>query len=1166
MADQLTPAQKEAVYNQGGKLLVSAAAGSGKTKVLVDRLLRYLTDEKNPANVDDFLMITYTKAAASELRMKIAEKLSERIAAEPDNRHLQKQMQRLYLTKISTVHGFCGDMLHQYAYRLDLSADFRVADETECQELRQELMAELLENAYTNLGDDPDFCSVTDNQGYGRDDRKLPELIGQVYDASRCHADPEGWLNQCLAHAETADVTDAAQTVWGKWVLDDIHKTARTEWELLNGCRDRLLKMEGSEKAIVHLDSILSQLMQLEQTDSWDSIHAMEKIDFGRLPTLRKPADPVLWEQVKAVRDLSKERLGKAMEIFSMDSARILGDLLQSASAQRGLIALVRQFGEDYSKKKSMEHVLDFSDLEHKSLDLLLGANRSAPTAAAREIGAGFREIMVDEYQDSNRVQDAIFEALTKDRQNCFLVGDVKQSIYQFRLADPTIFLEKYSQWPDAQDARPGNGRRVLLSHNFRSGPEVVEAVNAVFSLTMSPESGGLYYTEAEALREGVPHERFAEPAVELLCIESEEDAYGAEAAIAAQRIRTMLDEGTLIRTKEGLRPVQPEDIAILLRSPGSIGGHYVRALRALGIPCSSGAGDSLLKTRELSFLRSLLQVISNPRQDIPLVAVLASPVFSVTADDLAKLRSGHKKCSMYDAVLASSDPKILHFRDVLAQLRDAARFDSLVGLLQKCYVLTDADCIFGAMADGQLRQKNLHSFYRLAADYESGGLRTLEQFLEHLDAVEEKGTFTGEASGGVTLMSIHKSKGLEFPVVLLCGLSRKFNTESLNAQILCDQELGLGLSAIHQGMRVRYPTVARKAIADKKKREMVSEELRVLYVAMTRARDRLIMTYAAKSLEKTVSALCARLALESPGAISRDAACPGIWVLMAALLRTEAGQLRALGGSTVEGAVSEIPWSIRVMQPIRTEEERQAEPEEEAPEMTVDAGVLEKSLSFRYPFAEATRAPSKQTATGRRDRSRYEEAAEQTPSQPRPFAPREPGFVSQRKSAVAYGNAMHAAMQYIRYDACGDRQEVQTEIQRLCHEGFLSEEQAAMVNCSQIADFFQTDVGWLLRSGAESLREFKFSILEDAADYGDNLAGEQVLLQGVVDCAVINTDGITLVDFKTDRVTPETVGEAAERYRVQLETYAGALERIFEKKVTRKLLYFFRLGSLTEL
>ena len=1166
MAEKLTPQQREAVENRGGKLLVSAAAGSGKTKVLVDRLLGYLKDPVDPANLDDFLIITYTKAAASELRSKIAAKLTEAIAAEPENRHLQRQMQRLFLTKISTVHGFCGDLLREFAYKLDLSADFRVADENECREIRETVLSDLLDRVYEEARDDGDFRSFVDTQGLGRTDQLVSEIILKVYDSARCHLDPEGWLQSCLKDADVEGIADAGETVWGKYLMEELFSYLDCQIAAMENCVKLADEAENMEKPAVNLRDTLHQLQHLRESTTWDEVVARTNIDYGRLTFPRKNIDEDLKERIKACRDGCKKGLEKYLRGFADDSQQVLEDLDQSCAGARGLIALVRQFDQAYTKAKRSRRCVDFSDLEHKTLDLLLGTKRSGPTAAAREIGSRFREIMVDEYQDSNGVQDAIFDALTRQNQNCFMVGDVKQSIYQFRLADPGIFLQKYHEYGHAQEAQPGEGRKVLLSANFRSGGEVVSAVNDVFMDCMSHRVGGLHYGGEEMLREGIPHEKMPDPAVEFYGLEVREDTYAEEAAFVAERIQQMLDEKTLVRDGAIFRPVKPEDMVILLRSPGSVGAQFQRALEGKGIRCASGGGQDLLKSEEISTLRSILQTVANPRQDIPLIAALASPVFGFTANDLASIRGRQKRGTVYDAMGLSENPKAKAFLGTLAVLRREARMNTIAQLIEKIFVLTRMDSIYGAMGQGDARSANLRTFYRLAADYEGTGKRDLAQFLEYLDAMEEKGLVTASdntTAGSVTLMSIHKSKGLEFPVVFLCGLSREFNRESLRAQVLCDKNLGLGLSVADTVNRVRYPAISKRAIVAKTAAESLSEEMRVLYVAMTRARDRLVMTYAARNLQGDLEDIALRYDIGGGELLTRDVICPGEWVLLSALKRTEAGALHNLGGKPKETRISEYPWRIQVVQApeVQTSGAGIREESQEMPPQTEE--VLRQVLAFRYGHEEATRAPSKQTATQRKGRIKDQEAAENA-QEPKVLTRswRRPSFRSSKARGTAYGNAIHGVLQHIRYENCGTLAGVQEEICRLVASGLITPEQGDMVRPQSIVRFFQSEIGKKLLAGCAHLREFKFSILDDGPNFGPGLQGEQVLLQGVVDLALLEEDGITVVDFKTDFVSQENVQQLVDRYRPQVETYANAMGRIYGQPVKASYLYFFHVDE----
>ena len=1166
MENNLTPEQRMAVENRGGKLLVSAAAGSGKTKVLVDRLLLYIMDPVAPCNIDDFLIITYTKAAAAELRGKIAAKLSEHLAEQPENRHLQRQMQRLYLAKISTVHSFCTDLLREYAYELDLPGDFRVADENECRQLREQAMEETLENAYTSGLNDADFRAFVDTQGLGRTDRLVPEIVTKVYDSARCHLDPESWLDHCVMSADLTDVEDAAQTVWGAYLMADLKGYLAMQMAAM----EQAAMLAGSEPGLEKVEALLEQALKflrwLSDAQSWDEVVERRKINYGTM-RFPKKADEDLKAQIKAIRDGCKEGLEKKLKVFCDPSEQVLGDLSQTSAAIRGLVKLARDFGERYGSLKRRRRVLDFSDLEHNSLDLLVGKKRTGPTRIAREVGGRFREVLVDEYQDSNAVQDAIFSALTKEQQDCFMVGDVKQSIYQFRLADPRIFLEKYHSYASAEQAVAGEGRKVLLSRNFRSGCAILEAANDVFRRCMTEKVGGLDYGDAEALREGVPHEMLGEPEVELHVLTTREDAYTQEAAFVADRIVELLDGSHMVRGKDGLRPIEPEDIVILLRSPGSVGQSYQDALSARGVRSAFGSGRDLLQTGEISLLRSLLQIISNPRQDIPLLATLASPVFGFTADDLARIRAGNRHCDFYDALLQDETGQSRNFVATLEQLRELSRTVTLAQLLEHIFCLTKLDSIYAAMDSGVERTANLREFYRIAMDFEATARRDLSQFLEHLELLEEKGLTMGEAASGgaVSIMSIHKSKGLEYPVVFLSALSRSFNREDLRAPVLCDGELGLGLSAVDHATRTRYPTIAKRAIVARTSSESLSEEMRVLYVAMTRARDRLIMTYAAKTPEKELAQIARCLEPGGAELLAGEVSCPGEWVLMEAMCRTEAGALFQLAGAQPDCTrTSAYPWRIETVEAAEPVES--AVVEGTAPQRKMPDGMKEKlaeHLTFRYEHTAATQTPSKQTATQLKGREKDSEAAEQAKPVPasRVWRSMEP----KRKGGKEYGTAIHGLMQYLRFDQCSDEAGLETEIERIVARGLLTAEQAQSADREGILAFFRTELGRKMVTG-EVLREFKFSILDDAAKYGEGLAGEQILLQGVVDCALLEEDGITVVDFKTDYVTPQTLETVCDRYRNQVRIYADALERIYERAVKGRYLYLFHLRKLVEI
>ena len=1163
MAEILTPQQRQAVENRGGNLLVSAAAGSGKTKVLVDRLLRYILDREDPANIDDFLIITYTKAAAAELRAKIASKLTELIADDPRNRHLQQQMQRLYLAKISTVHGFCADILREYAYRLDIAPDFRVADEGECTQLQLSALEDVLAFAYETAETNEDFRSFVDTQGLGRDDRQIPQIILKVYQSARCHLNPEQWLSWCVPDAQILESADAAQTPWGKYLLDDLKAFLNEQIKSLEQCLALALQTEEMEKPSALLSATVTQLSALCACETWDEVVSCGAVDFGRLTFSKKCPDMELVEQIKTIRNKCKSGVDKRLRYFTDYSQVILQDLAQCANAASGLIHLVREFTRRYDSAKQARGVLDFGDLEHLTLDLLLGRSRGSVTAAAVEIGGRFREIMVDEYQDSNAIQDAIFHALTQQRKNCFMVGDVKQSIYQFRLADPGIFLAKYNTYAPAEMAAAGMGRRILLSSNFRSSGGVIAGVNDVFRTCMSETVGGLEYGEEEMLREGIPHIPLEDPEVTLLAVDVVNDTYAEEACVVTDEIANLLDGRHYIRDKDALRPVRAEDIAILLRSPGSVGWEFARALQERGIRCVTGDSADLLGTEEIATLISILQILYNPLQDIPLAAALTSPVFGFTAEDLSVLRSRDHHCGLYQLLQMATDEKSIAFLNVLDGLRQQARLLSVTQLLGEVFLRTNMLSIYAAMPGGEEKLENLQLFYQITSDQEASGQKDLGHFLSFLEAAQERGlgkNGSQQEMGAVTLMSIHKSKGLEFPIVFLSGLSRNFNQESIRQQVLCDQQLGLGLNCVDPIQRVRYPSIAKRAITRKMQQQSISEEMRVLYVAMTRARDRLIMTYASKYLENDLHDISQRLKFSSRELMAAEADCPGAWVLQSAMLRAEAGALFAIGGNPGCAQVTDLPWKIEVRSvscsDVSTTEELSTQ-NEISREMLAE---LSDFASFRYCYNNATQIPSKLTATQLKGRQKDTEVSEGTVGHNKVDF-RSPRLGKTRKGGKDYGNALHAVLQYISFSQCDSLKGVEAEVQRLIDERLISPDQGAMVDCQKIAEFFSSEFGKKLRNSSSVLREFKFSVLDDAGRYYSDANGEKVLLQGVVDCAIVEDDSIQVIDFKTDYVTEDTVAATVEKYKLQVEIYVRALERIYRRPVTYAALYFFALN-----
>ena len=1169
MADMLLTAQQQSVVDdRGGTLLVSAAAGSGKTKVLVDRVLRRIVVDGK--NIDQFLIITFTNAAASELRAKISDAITDALATQPNNAHLTRQLRLLHLSQISTVHAFCGNLIRQYGYRLDIPADHRLMDDNEREELLSRQLELVLEEAYEQA--DPDFLLLTDTLGAGRTDEGLSTLIRDLYDQLLSLPYPKRYLrSQCFTLEG-----DPADSVWGQCLIDSARQRlswliARYRWAVATMEGDELLEKQYLPLYRSHLSKLEKMIRALD--GPWDSISGALELDYPRV-SVRGYQDKARLDAIKAVKTDGKKQLEALQAIFSRSSKTLREEQNALAPALYALVRLVERLDQRFSAEKRRKNRLDFSDQEHLAIRLLIREGSGTPTDVAREVSEQFEEIMVDEYQDSNRVQEAIFTAISKEGDtNRFLVGDVKQSIYGFRQAEPDLFLEKHRTFTPGERAIPPEPRRLFLSRNFRSRPEILEAVNHTFETVMSEDVGGMTYGEEERLipgRAGYPDAKG--PRVELHVLElqdldQEQTKYQREALWVTRRIVSMLDSGAPVG-EEG-RPVEPGDIAILFRTRDPI-PIYAKALKAAGIPVASEGGENLFETPEVSAFLSLLRVLNNPHQDIPLLAVLCSPMFRFSNAQLAEIRASSNRARFYDAMRECREDWCVSAVARLETLRKRAGSESADKLVWELIHETGLLSAYSAMEGGDARRENLLAIYQLALTGASGGYLYLYQLLRLLERAATSGTMVSAgSSSGVILTTMHRSKGLEYPVVFLADLSRRFNHRDLSASVLFDRELGLAAKITDTSLRVRYPGLCYEAVKQKKQMALRSEELRILYVAMTRPRDYLIMTYAG---EFTASALSRNR--EGAGLPAQPWACAGTvclgdWVLLSALNRAEAGALFQVCGRP-EGSckVSDLPWEItyealaaQAVPVLKTQKETR-----EQQRLLPDPGGFLRALSWKDPHLAATRTPSKLTATQLKGREKDTEAAEGAGVQARLPQLRRPGFLKKALTPTERGTAVHLFLQYARFERCVTVEGVQEEKLRLLEEEFMTKAQLDAVSPDTMIRLFRSSLGRRMLSAPKLIREFKFSLQENASDYFDGVEGETLLLQGVVDAAWEEPDGLYVVDFKSDRVTEETIMERAGTYRGQLTAYKGALERIFEKPVREMYLYFLSVGKEVKL
>ena len=1169
-----TPQQRRAMEDRGGSLLVSAAAGSGKTKVLVERLFGYM--ERERCRIDDFLIITFTKAAAAELRGRIAAELSQRVARQPENMHLRRQMMRVYQADIKTVDAFCGSLLRENIHLLppegqrSLTPDFRVLDQQEAELLRMQVLEQVLEEFYQRIGrGDTQAQQLAETLGAGRDDRALERLVLDIHGKIQSHAYPMRWLERLREQWQQVPesvgpyrevLTDSILRRTRFWAKKLTETAAWMEQypDLYRGYGDRFLEMA-------------EQLQGYETAaqEGWDAM-ARLKPAFRRMGVV-KGCDGAK-EQAQAVRKRCKDELDEIGALLAVSESDQLEDLEAMAPAMLALVQLTEDFTAAYQAEKVRRNCMDFSDQEHYAIRLLQGDD-GAPTPLGRQLSGRYREIMVDEYQDTNEVQNCIFRAVSRQGENIFAVGDVKQSIYRFRLAEPGIFLEKYRTYAPAEQAAPGQPRRMVLSRNFRSRREVLDATNFVFGAIMSREMGELDYTEEQQLHPGADYPQAAERETEFHYLSVEDtpeqrfDRAAAEAQFVARRVRRLLEEKYPVRGADGsMRPVEPEDIVILMRSPASRMAVFSAALEREGIPCDGGESEDFFAAMEIAVVLSLLEVVDNPRQDVPLIAVLRSPLVGMSADRLAAIRAVQQEGDYYEALRLEQGEDAQAFLTLLDELRQAGREMSADKLLWYIYDRCHVMAIFGAMEDGAARQARLTALYDYVRRLVQSGRTGLFDCVSHLRQLLEKGdapvVTAAKAAGGVRIMSVHKSKGLEFPVVILADLCRAFNRQDMDRPVLVHPQLGVGAERVEVERRLRYDTVSKTALALVLEREAKAEELRILYVAMTRAQEKLIMVCSRKNPEKHLRELCALTELPVPPEAVSGADCPGDWLVLALMNTYQAADFHRFTGVRPP-ELREAPAGLTVrLHRIDGEEEEQREvtAADSAAVETPDVLPDEAALAFAYGHGAATVTPTKVTATQLKGRAIDEEIAEGALPRRWESVPEKPRFLQEKHglTGAERGTAMHLVMQFLPLDTPPEPAAVRALAETLAARRLLTPEQAAALDVPALARFLSSPLAARIRAAKQVWREYRFSLLTDAGLYDPAAAGEEMLLQGVADCVFETADGLTVVDFKTDRVTAEEAPRRAEVYRTQLNAYAGALAKILQKPVTERVLYFF--------
>ena len=1155
-----TDAQKEAIFAEEQDVLVGAAAGSGKTRVLVERLMEHV--EKGN-NLTDFAIITFTKAAAAELRMRILDELNDRIADKPNDSHLRRQTALVYRAEIGTIHSFCTKIIREFAHELDISPDFRVLDDTETRPLLHQVIGDVLELRYDAIDTHPGFARLVDTISAGRDDKQLIETVLDVHRKLLSHPYPEEWAKEQRLALNMDGKRDAGETIWGAYILDETKGLVAHWIRKMEHVRATMPHDPGLEKKWgTSFDTTLAHMHNFARAlgESWDSAHACGQIAFP------KPGSGPKYDEEKAVRDACKKEMDKIWSVFATPSRVLLAETKTSAPMLEALLDLVLDVEHAFSKEKLRRGGLSFADLEHLAVRLLIERETGAPSAIALEVAARFDEIMVDEFQDVSAIQDKLFCALRECGSRRFMVGDVKQSIYRFRLADPMIFQKYYDRFPQREGCK-----RVLLGQNFRSRHNVLDGVNFIFRRIMSRAFGELDYGDNEALYPGKKAGETPDPPVEFHVLDLVNCPNDGTDARDMAEARHVAAEILALREREGY---SWRDFAILLRSVGSgRAARYEKALTELNIPVNQSGNVDFFYTVEVASVMSLLTIIINPQDDTALIGTMRSPLFAFTADELAEFRLREPLGSFYGALTASASlcEKCAEFLAKLNRWRDEAPDMAPEMLLWQLYQETMATSIFAAMSGGELRRANLLLLVNWASGAAATGRRGLFDFVMLLKKRKEMGDApkggSAQAGDSVTIMSVHKSKGLEFPVVFLSDLGRKGKHDTL--AIFVHPQMGLGPLCRDFERKIQYPSLARMAIERRQKQETQAEELRILYVGMTRAEDRLILTGMLDNVESTRD----KLVMDATEPVSpyalRGLSLNMQRLLLPVLTRPEAKALR--GEHTVPLADAAYPWVVKWVDcgqsdVVQTANNDVVDKTQQTRAEMPDAEILRK-LAFVYPHPHAVDLPGKLTATqvkGRvLDHETCEEAAELS-KKPRTPIFRRPQFIQEARTLTGAerGTATHLVMQYINFSRCHDLAGVKAEIARLSRDGYITAEAAAAVDPTAVFAFFASPLGQRVLAAEMLKREFKFSLLVPAGDFLPDGGEEEILLQGVLDCYLEEPEGIVAIDFKTDYIAPGKLQARVERYRPQMEAYIYALQKITGRTVIEGLLYFFGTGD----
>lgn len=1208
-----TNEQLQAIQEKNSNILVAAAAGSGKTAVLVERIIHKIIDEQ--MDIDKILVVTFTNAAASEMRERILEAIYKKLEENPENVHLQRQIILLNKASICTIHSFCLDVIHNHFYEIDLPSNFKIADTAEIDLLKQEVLDDLFEQKYTE--NDKNFIELLENYTNYRGDEALQELVLKIYKFIQSSPFPIKWLQEKLELLKIED-KDISQTIWGKLIIQTVDDDIQESIMQLEVTKSKMALYPEMTKFYQTISEDIINLQDLQKYNSWDELYIkLLNFNFSKWPVDKKVIND-LKEDSKEIRDKVKKHIKeKTAKLLSCSQEQAVKDLKIITPILEKLSNLVTEFTKNFAEKKKEKNCIDFNDIEHFALKILLDENNN-PTEVAKKYKEKFEEIAIDEYQDSNLVQEAILTSISKGN-NIFMVGDVKQSIYKFRQARPELFLQKYDEYKNKEEKAQEDNLKIQLFRNFRSRQNILNITNLVFESIMSKELGDINYNENEYLNYGANYPEpeeiknyagIAELDIidlkedeSITAFEGEEDEEEQErveddvleAKFVANKIQELLNSNYMVfDKKQGYRKIRPKDIVILLRATSNLSPIYEKELSDLELPVFSDTSGTYLDTVEIQTILSVLKIIDNPLQDIPLVVVLRSSICNFTDNDLITIRLTDRNCNFYEALIKTRlicegdlKNKIESFLEKLEKWKSISQYMPLDEFIWQIYLDTGYYQYVGLLPNGAMRQANLKTLFEKAKQYEKASFKGLFNFIQFIDKLKKQNgdlasaKLIGENEDVIRIMSIHKSKGLEFPVVFLCNSHKKFNMQDLNDNILLHQDIGFGPTIMDTTRKIKYSSIAKDAIKLKMKQETLSEEQRILYVALTRAKEKLYITGRSKDFTKYVQDKNKVLEMYESENIKLDAKLMKKansyldWIMYVYLfnqgrtitLKRESYKLSdiitlnvsnkkdLLKALAKEEVVEQIDLKEKIEQILKNKSDEENKKSEQA---------LKELLEWKYDYIVDTTLPTKSSVTKiKQEKIKLEEMLKGIESEEVEYKKSyTPKFMQEDKkiSSAEKGTLVHLCIQRLDERKDYELKDIQNMILNLVEKEIITQNEADAIDVNLIYQYTKSQLFEELRQAKEVHKEQPFYInipAKDVVSEAEN-SKKNILVQGIIDLYYIDkNDNLVLIDFKTDYISnePNAKEKILDKYKVQLEIYKTALEQALNRKTSKTAL-----------